>query len=230
MVAFEVETASIAVSYIQESFAMPTESTPFVASPGPEYELPQSDRCNLGSCDADRRNSHLSISDFHDCIDGSSTEDSQDPISSHDSSKLKRRLTILLKHIRVFTAMAPDAPTRDVIESPLFRFFYEINGKAASGKSVYRKRSNIEKQPSVDHESLLDAERCEQYWEEISTNLLNLEVLAEYVPHMRLFIGDTSVIRRANLLSLSMPDYLSFAFCCLFGIPICRNFQPCSHL
>ena len=130
----------------------------------------------------------------------------------------------------LYTAMAPDAPTRDVIESPLFRFFYEINGKAASGKSVYRKRSNIEKQPSVDHESLLDAEQCEQYWEEISTNLLNLEVLAEYVPHMRLFIGDTSVIRRANLLSLSMPDYLSFAFCCLFGIPICRNFQPCSHL
>ena len=78
-----------------------------------------------------------------------------------------------------------------------FASFYEINGKAASGKSVYRKRSNIEKQPSVDHESLLDAERCEQYWEEISTNLLNLEVLAEYVPHMRLFIGDTSVtIRR----------------------------------
>ena len=94
MVAFEVETASIAVSYIQESFAMPTESTPFVASPGPEYELPQSDRCNLGSCDAYRRNSHLSISDSHDCIDDSSTEDSQDPISSHDSSKLKRRLTI----------------------------------------------------------------------------------------------------------------------------------------
>ena len=101
MVAFEVETASIAVSYIQESFAMPTESTPFVASPGPEYELPQSDRCNLGSCDAYRRNSHLSISDSHDCIDDSSTEDSQDPISSHDSSKLKRRLTILLKHIRL---------------------------------------------------------------------------------------------------------------------------------
>jgi hypothetical protein len=186
MVSFEVGKASIFVSYQPESFSMPTESSPFEASPSPESH--PSTNPNFGS----RRSSDVSASDFFDCMEDDSDQvkqESSEPVSSFDNN-LKKRLTFKLERFRAFTAISPDSSTREIIESPLFRFFHVIDGRAEDGKSIYSKKLNVERQPSVGPESFVDAERCEQYWEEISTNFLNLEVFADYAPHLRLLIAD----------------------------------------
>jgi hypothetical protein len=187
MVSFEVKEASVAVSYIPESFKMPTESSCFEASP----KSSKVDATRFSDSSGRRSSILSSVSDYQDCVDESNSEsdkDSSGPISSF-SKDLKKRLAINLQQVSVFTAIAKDKPTRNTIESPLFRFFNGVDGRAQDGKSVYLRKENVDRQPSVSPESLLEAEMCEQYWEEISTNLLNIEVFADYAPHMRLFIG-----------------------------------------
>jgi hypothetical protein len=185
MVAFEVGKVSIAVSYIPETFAMPTESTPFEPSPSSTEETASRD-------DIQSRQSFMSDSEDYENVlsaDGASDIEKDGPVSSF-TRNLKRRLTIKLEKMRVFTAMAPNAQSRTAVESPLFRFFHELDGRAEAGKLVYRKTKSSVRQPSTDSEWNVDDVLLEQVWQEMSTNLLNLEVLADWAPHMRLLIGD----------------------------------------
>ena len=189
MACFEVEEVNISVNYIPESFKMPTESTFFEASPPPENGVDSKRFCQTNN----RMNSFISLSEFQDCLDESISDDSDNgssaPVSAF-SKNLKKRLAINLNRVRIFTAIAKDKATRDIVESPLFRFFYGIDGRAGPQKVVYARRENVERQPSVSPESLMETEKCEQYWEEISTNLLDIEVFFDSAPHTRLFIGN----------------------------------------
>ena len=187
LVAFEVEKVSIAVSYIPETFAMPTESTPFEASPSADASILRDDTRS--------RQSFMSDSDdydFENDMDMSqqgSEPGEMGPISSH-TSNLKKRLTIKLGNMRVFTSMAPNQQSKSAVESPLFRFFHELDGRAEAGKLVYRRRKSSVRQSSADLNSNVKDALLEQVWEEMSTNTLNLQVLADWAPHMRLLIGD----------------------------------------
>ncbi|KAL3921405.1 MAG: hypothetical protein SGILL_002764, partial [Bacillariaceae sp.] len=182
MVAFEVEDACIAVSYIPETFQMPTESTVFVADPQPSNMEKVPSRGSLS-----KAMSSMSLSDYEDAESEISEKDNGDPVSSH-SSDLKRRLKINLDSFRVFTALSEDKETKDVIESSLFRYFNEVDGRADDGKPVYR---HVEKaHGTLGGEESLDFDSVVQYWEEITTQPLSLEVLADWAPHMRLLIAD----------------------------------------
>jgi len=186
MSAFEVGEAQIAVSYIPMSFEMPTESSPFRSNP--ECESPTSRRFS----DIGTPNSFYSTtSEWHECMEdpevdfnGYTTE----PISSF-SSDLKRRVAINLNGVKVYTVVAADSKTRDAVESPLFRFFYAIDGNAADGKLVYRQEKNHEHYSHVGYDALKELDRIGQRWEEISKEDLDVEIFADYAPHMRLFIG-----------------------------------------
>lgn len=186
MSSFEVGKAYIAVSYIPMSFEMPTESSPFC--PAPHGESPIAMRFS----DVRRRNSFLSVdSEFHECLDESdreSRENVTEPVSAFRQD-LKKRISIDLKDVRVFAVVAPDSTTRDAVENPLFRSFFAIDGRAAHGKLVYHQVKDTEQHPHVRPEALNALSRIEQRWEEVSTALLDVEVLADYAPHMRLFIG-----------------------------------------
>ena len=186
MVAFEVEKAFISVSYIPMSFEMPSEGSPFC--PAPEGQSPSSRPFS----DIAAQNNFLSTaSEFHECMEDCEDKcdvPSCEPVSAF-SNDLKKRIAIYLKGVRVFTVIAPDSRTRETVESPMFRFFYAIDGRAADGKIVYHQEKNHEHHAQVDHEALKELRHFEQHWEEISTQALDVEIFADYAPHMRLFIG-----------------------------------------
>jgi hypothetical protein len=182
MVAFEVEDACIAVSYIEESFQMPTECTVFVADPQAQKMEKEHSRNGLSNA-----MSSMSLSDYEDAESDISETGSDGPISSH-SSNLKRRLKINLDSFRVFTALSKDKGTKDIIESSLFRYFNEVIGRAEDGKPVYHQ---LEKANGYfGGKETHDFDSVVQSWEEITTKTLNLEVLADWAPHMRLLIAD----------------------------------------
>jgi len=138
------------------------------------------------------QNNFLSTaSEFHECMEDYEDKSdvfSCDPVSAF-SKDLKKRIAIYLKGVKVFTVIAPDSRTRDAVESPMFRFFYAIDGRAADGKTVYHQEKKHEHHAQGEHETLKELGRFKQQWEEISTQGLDVEVFADYAPHMRLFIG-----------------------------------------
>ena len=60
---------------------------------------------------------------------------------------------------------------------------HKINGRAEDSKSVYKKENNL------DENSGMEKIDCIQSWEEISTDALCLEILADSAPHSRLLIS-----------------------------------------
>jgi hypothetical protein len=208
MVAFEVEDACIAVSYIEESFQMPTECTVFVADPQAQKMEKEHSRNGLSNA-----MSSMSLSDYEDAESDISETGSDGPISSH-SSNLKRRLKINLDSFRVFTALSKDKGTKDIIESSLFRYFNEVIGRAEDGKPVYHQ---LEKANGYfGGKETHDFDSVVQSWEEITTKTLNLEVLADWAPHMRLLIADHNG-----------PDFMLDAR--LSRLTTCRRCLSCFH-
>ena len=181
MACFEVEDASISVSYIPESFKMPSESSPFQPSP----QRSKMDRVDSHDT-MSRSTSFMSLSDYEDCESEMSEED-PGPVSSH-TSDLKKRLTIALDNVRVFTVLADDKQTRNVVESPIFRYLHSIDGRAEDGKTVYKRLEKAEQH--FEPEDLEDFDSYNQSWEEISTDTLRVEVFFDSAPHTRLLIAN----------------------------------------
>ena len=177
MVAFEVDDVCIAVSYVPETFAMPTESSPYWENP------PQKSQQSSGAVSTS--GSFISHSDYEDCESFWSHEASG-PVSSHRND-LIRRLKISLDRIRIFTALAGDNVTQDFLSSSLFRLIHTINGRAEDSKEVYKKESNMEH--SLRSENMFRFKSCIQSWEEISTNPFSLEILFDSAPHTRLLVS-----------------------------------------
>jgi hypothetical protein len=177
MVAFEVDDACIAVSYVPETFAMPTESSPYWENP------PQKSQQISGAVSTS--GSFISLSDYEDCESFLSHEASG-PVSSH-SNDLIRRLKISLDRIRIFTALAGDNVTQEFLSSSLFRLIHTIDGRAEDSKEVYKKESNMEQ--SLRSENIFQFKSCIQSWEEISANPFSLEILFDSAPHTRLLVS-----------------------------------------
>eukprot|EP00934_Nitzschia_sp_Nitz4_P002078 Nitzschia sp. Nitz4//scaffold140_size61219//29533//49080//NITZ4_006440-RA/size61219-augustus-gene-0.64-mRNA-1//-1//CDS//3329536227//2078//frame0 len=184
MVAFEVEKAMIAISYVPQTFEMPTATTDFYRNPMGSATAEESTRFDRT---AKRRfSSSSTTSEYHECVevDGDS---SLEFISAYSSKDLTKRMTITLDKVNAFTVIAEDDITRDLVESPLFRFTHQVDGRASDGKLVYAKKANLDRLTAEAREAALDD--SDQRWEQINTSLLFAEVLVDYAPHMRLFIG-----------------------------------------
>lgn len=181
MVSFEVADGTVGVSYIPETFAMPTESSEFKACPQGNDDASDAS-INESNGNALQRESSASIA-FFDCADESPGEKEAFPISSF-SKELIRRLTIQLDEVRALTAIAGNKAESEQIENPLFRFVHEIDGRAADRQPVYRRKN------SIGEGMFKDVNLCSQHWQEISTNPLSVEVIVDYAPHMRLLISN----------------------------------------
>lgn len=192
MVAFEVGNANVAVSYIPESFEMPTENSSFCP-------VPQADgSASNHFAESNRQDSSLATSseffecfqdpEYPDVVHRRADEATSEPISSHSQS-LRKRIGIDLKEVRVYTTTAANSGIRDLVESPLFRFLYFVDGRAGPGKRIYTRKADIELPSHVNHQGLEALESIDQCWEEISTQSLDVEVFVDYAPHMRLFVG-----------------------------------------
>ena len=175
MVAFEVDDVCIAVSYVPETFAMPTKSSPYCENPPKKNE----------DVNVPRSSSFVTLSDFEDCESHLSNE-AFGPISSH-SNRLIRRFKVNLDRIRVFTALSGDKRTHEFLSSSLFRYLHTIDGRAEDSKEVYRKELNIEH--SLRSQNIFQFQSCVQVWEEISANPFSLEVLFDSAPHTRLLVS-----------------------------------------
>jgi len=177
LIALEVDEAQIFSSSPAESFAMPTESVPLdVFDKQPLVR-------ELSRPDADE-------SDFHDCLDSSdgstdhcaSTSSEQTPIS---------RTVVQLGGFRAFTSVSDTGVSR-FGESPSFHFFYSIDGRASTGKPVYRRHLVVNHSSAEEEEGdlMLDKEKTLRCWREISANVLSLEIFIDYAPYLRLLITD----------------------------------------
>ncbi len=181
MVAFEVDDACIAVSYVPETFAMPTKTSPYWENPPTKSDNDQ----ESSRAPPSRANSFISLSDYEDC-ESFLSHDAAGPVSSHKND-LKRRFKVSLDRIQIFTALAGDQKTRDFLNSPLFRFIHTIDGRAEHSKEVYKKEANMEQ--SLKSENMFELKNKIQSWEEISTNPFSLEVLFDSAPHTRLLVS-----------------------------------------
>ena len=95
---------------------------------------------------------------------------------------------------------------------------HKINGRAEDSKSVYKKENNL------DENSGMEKIDCIQSWEEISTDALCLEILADSAPHSRLLIssrdGSMPLLLNARLSQLCL---LLAVWCSVFRV-LCSAF------
>lgn len=95
---------------------MPTKMSPFDANPTSQAvdDIPNESMA--------RTNSYVSMSDYEDCESNFSDALSDTgPVSSYTQDMI-RRFTIRLDKFQVFTAIAKDKATSDLISSSLFRW------------------------------------------------------------------------------------------------------------
>jgi hypothetical protein len=177
MIALELNEAHIFSSNPVESFVMPTESTP----------LEVFERYQTFGQESTKE------FDFQDCVE--SLNDTTDHNGSESEKSAVRRTIVQLKGFRLFTSLSESGTSRvDGIESPSFRLFYSIDGRASAGRPVYRRHvaanNLLSEEEEGEEESMLNAEKALRCWREISTDLLSLEIFVDYAPHFRLLIRD----------------------------------------
>ena len=177
MVAIEVEKLVVANSFHRKSFEMPSASSPLrknateVSGNFPEQ---YNSHGISGSVDAE----------FFDCED----IQLELPIIDAPIPSLKTdipRISITIKKARLFTSLNKTKSELITSNGTLLRHFYRINGRASNYERVYTRRSFSS---NLDTSLLNDIiDRC---WEEISINPVDIEILIDYAPHLRVLISD----------------------------------------
>jgi hypothetical protein len=133
--------------------------------------------------------------------------------STCSQSSISRK-RIVIQGFRIFSSLPDQVDTGDMLDSPAFRFFFAIDGRAKAGKHVYR--------PIVAPNSIIEGydisvnkERAQRCWLEITTRSSALEIVVDYAPHLRLLITDP--LENAVKSGLDLDMRLS-QFCLLLSI------------
>ena len=159
MLCVECEKATIVSSRPTASFRMPTDSMSLVVE--------SEDTDALG--DGDGLSPNLDIGE-------------EQSISRH---------RITMAGFRIFSSLPEQEPVNVVhaFDSPSFRFFFAMDGRAKAGKVVYR--------PIVGPENVVEGadlqsndERAARIWREITVEQSSLGILVDYAPHLRILISD----------------------------------------
>lgn len=104
------------------------------------------------------------------------------------------RTAIRITNFRIFTSIAeskPDDPDWVTTpESPAFGFFFGIDGRAEAQKPVYVKLASLGAQTAEDEAFWTNTEKAQRRWLEATANPVSLDIVVDYVPHMRLLIAD----------------------------------------
>lgn len=184
MLSVEFERATIESSRPTESFTMPTESSPLDVG----HEAPEV------------RN------------DG----DSLFPSPSDDEEPFISRKRIAFVGLRIFSSLPEQDPFggRGAFDSPSFRFFFAMDGRAKARKLVYRPivgPNNIVE--GADLESNNKRAKC--FWREVTVEKSSLVILVDYAPHLRILITDPwdGASQKGLLLDMRLSQ-----FCLLLSI------------
>jgi hypothetical protein len=179
MVAIEVGNLFIANSYHSESFEMPSASSALKKNPSSAVRKSTFEQSvshqTTGSVD----------SDFFDCLDAQDEIQREDNAQSTFDPASFRRIVFKIEQARLFTSLSKTKFEKTTSNGTLLRHFYRVNGRASNHKRIYCRRSFA----TNSHFSLLDdiVNRC---WEEISVAPLDLEILVDCAPHLRVLISD----------------------------------------
>lgn len=110
-----------------------------------------------------------------------------------DPTDTMPRKTVSLRGFRIFSSLPRQIPNGKVLtpDSPSFRYFYKIDGRAQMGKHVYQ--PVVGPTCSVDGSELeYNAERSKQVWLEVTAKQSSLDVIIDHAPDMRILIFDPS--------------------------------------
>jgi hypothetical protein len=139
------------------------------------------------------------------------------------------RLCIKLHGIRIFSAqLNVDDSGKPVTDNPSFRFFYSISGRPVAGGTVYQSRRADERLDTPEYD--LDSRRAAVRWCELSADgPVDLEVLVDYAPHLRILFCDP-VDRPPTGLSLRLDErqyalVLSVWYCNMQELPMMFPFS-----
>lgn len=104
------------------------------------------------------------------------------------------RIAVQLRQFRIFTSMTEKAISGDgaptTIESPAFGFFFGIDGRADANKPVYVKLASLGAQTAEDEAYWTNSEKASRRWTEVTCSPVSLDIVVDYIPHMRLLIAD----------------------------------------
>ena len=131
------------------------------------------------------------------------------------ASKLISRMNFHLHEMRLFTSLGEERTTHDREDSPIFQYFYDINGRAQDGARVYRRHSGVSEGLPQEHEQSFNA-LGNRRWREITTDLFSLDVLVDYAPNLRVLI--TEPLDPGDFLIAPRLDMRLSQFCLILSI------------
>lgn len=139
--------------------------------------------------------------------------------------KLMSRMNFQLHRMRLFTSLGEDFSTHEKEDSPIFQYFYDIDGRAGEGKRTYRRHSGLAEYPPSELEEDFRA-LSSRRWKEVTTDLLSLDVLVDYAPNLRVLITeplDPKEFLIAPRLDMRLSQFyllLSIWYCNMQELPI----------
>jgi len=204
IVALEVEKVTLFNSSAASSFRMPTSASGLIVTPNIVYKKANTPslKTHVSSTSAS------SYAEFFDCVD---SNDSLDQEGSLTISAFKKgwikRTTVLLEKFRLLTSLPSSSHSHRAAEDPMVHKFYCLKGRAVQNAPVYTRRQAGER--SMTHP--LVYEKPSRTWREITPSECSLEIIADFVPHLRLLITDRLIQRdkHGEILSLNLDMRLS---------------------
>lgn len=125
------------------------------------------------------------------------------------------RKKVSIQGFRIFASLqGQDFKTGDMYDSPSFRFFFAIDGRAKAGKQVYcpiAAPDNIVEGYDISANS----ERAQRVWREITTRNSSLDIVIDNAPHLRILFCDP--IDNSSKTEIELDLRLSH-FCLLMSI------------
>ncbi|CAB9515429.1 Putative vacuolar protein sorting-associated protein [Seminavis robusta] len=125
------------------------------------------------------------------------------------------RMTFQLHQMRLFTSLSDEKFVPNQTDSPIFRYFYDVDGRAEHNSWVYSKQSILGDDPPEEHAEVFEA-LSERRWREITTGFLSLDVLCDYTPHLRLLICEP--LEPEHFVAAPRLDVRLSQFCMLLSV------------
>ncbi|GKY92544.1 hypothetical protein MPSEU_000224700 [Mayamaea pseudoterrestris] len=99
------------------------------------------------------------------------------------------RVEIECRNVQLFTALGDLDEFYDSAQNAAFRYYYTVDGKAASNKPVYAIR-DIAMLAEAANATLVSDERRSRVWKRITTEPVDLDILFDKAPHTRILLTE----------------------------------------
>ena len=154
----------------------------------------------------------LPSNEFFDCVD-------ENQLAEAGNEEGIARYSIVLESGRIFTALNRLRHSSDKVDLPQWQAEMKYNnGRIEQGKSPYLFRADSS-----------EADSSDMLWEEVTQLPLELSILADFAPTLRLFIGDTpNASARGVHLDMRMSQLyllISLWYCNMQELPVLLPFD-----